>query len=446
MIKRVILHLFMLAALLMILPLTATEVNAQYTLITDRSAVDGSDFTDSEQMAETLNDIFDGNANIYADKNCTVPVDTYLGTSPVKNNGVSMHVGPEGEAYLNRGTSCYIYANGVYFTLFGEVTGGGEAGENSEMLSLTGSRSPSYERFQAWGVRQGVGALIRASGHSMILLDYDEDTITILDGNSDGKGRVSICTRSWEKFADYYYISYIIQPKDSYYSKLYGCGMCGESVSWCVDSEGTLTITGSGEISYPGWINYSSGIQKVIIDDGVTGISHAVFSGCKNLEEIFFAGGAPAFTSTSFLGVTAAALFPATGRGWNECVPETYGGNIVWEAYGMTELKITGQPYLSFEESVALVCLDVEGDGLTYAWYTKDADNAMYVKSSMTGPVYPVQVSSETDNRQIMCVVTDQYGNSTKSESIHLRPESSVSARIRNMNSDANLLNGNHSV
>lgn len=448
MIKRVLSCLFLLAALLILLPLTATEANAYYNLITDRAEVDGSDFTESEAMAETLNDIFDGDASIYADKTCTIPVDTYLGTSPVKNNGVSMHVGPEGEDYLNRGTSCYIYANGVYYTLFGEVTGAGEPGENSEMLKLAGSRSASYDNFKAWGVRQGVGALIRASGHSMILLDYDEETITILDGNSDGRGRVSICTRSWEKFSEYYYISYIIQPKESYYAEAYGCGMCGDTATWCVDSNGTLTITGSGDISYPGWLNYSSSIRKIVIDEGITGIRNSVFHGCKNAEQILFVGDAPEFTSTSLLGVTATVLFPATERGWTEHMLNPYGGNVTWEAYGMTELKITNQPHVSFSttDAVAMVSLDVEGDGLTYEWYIKDADSTMYVKSSVTGSAYPAKVSHPNDDRQIMCVITDQYGNSVKSESISLCAQSPVSARSRAVESDVNLLSGNHNV
>ena len=448
MIKRALSCLFLLTALLIVLPLTAAEAHAYSNLITDRSEVDGSDFTASEAMAKTLNKIFDGDASIYADKSCTIPVDTYLGTSPVKNNGVSMHVGPEGEAYLNRGTSCYIYANGVYYTLFGEVTGGGEPGENSEMLELTGSRSPSYERFKAWGVRQGVGALVRASGHSMIVLDYDEESITVLDGNSDGRGRVSICARSWEKFAKYYYVSYIIQPKDAYYSELYGCGMCGDSATWSVDPEGTLTITGSGEISYPGWLKYSANIKKIIVGKEITEITNPVFHGCQNLEQILFLGEAPQFVSTAFLGVTATALYPATARGWTEQALEPYGGNMIWEAYGMTELKIAQQPYLSLSpaDSVTMVCLDVEGDGLTYEWYMKSANDAMYVKCSVTGAAYPAKVSDQADDRQIMCVITDQHGNSVKSESIQLNAQSAASARSIPTESEINLLTGNHSV
>jgi hypothetical protein len=93
--------------------------------------VDGSNYTPSPLLAEKLNAIFDGDAGIYADKACQKPVNTYLGTSPVRNNGVCMYVGPEGDKALERGTSCFIYANGVYYTLFGESTGSGEAGENS---------------------------------------------------------------------------------------------------------------------------------------------------------------------------------------------------------------------------------------------------------------------------------------------------------------------------
>ena len=114
MIKRTLAFFLVLAALLGALPLTAVQANAQYDIITDRKAVDGSDYTDSPAMAEKLNAIFDGNAEIYRDLACTVPVDTTLGTSPVRNNGVYMFVEPVDGIAKNIGTSCWIYANGVY--------------------------------------------------------------------------------------------------------------------------------------------------------------------------------------------------------------------------------------------------------------------------------------------------------------------------------------------
>ena len=69
---------------------TATDVSAEYTLITDREEISGSDYTNSPALAEQRNNIFDGNAGVYRDSSCTKLVDTTLGTSPVKNNGVYM--------------------------------------------------------------------------------------------------------------------------------------------------------------------------------------------------------------------------------------------------------------------------------------------------------------------------------------------------------------------
>ena len=204
------------------LVLTADASEEDYCWITDRSEVDGSDFTGSAILAAALNDIFDGNANVYYDAEFTRPVNTELGSSRVPNNGVNKYVGPYGDNDDNVGTSCWIYANGVYFTLFGEGTGCGTAGENSEKLDLTTTenRSITYGTLSAWGVRPGVGALIRTrEGHSMIVLDYDEERLTILDGNGDGKGLVSIRVRTWDRI--YCRADYIIQPTQEHMDALY---------------------------------------------------------------------------------------------------------------------------------------------------------------------------------------------------------------------------------
>lgn len=198
----------------------ASETN--YLWITQRQEVDGSDFTDSPVLAAALNSILDGNANVYYDEGFTKMVNTELGSSRVPNNGVYMYVGPYGEDGTNVGTSCWIYANGVYFTLFGECTDNGTAGENSEKLNLktTANRGFSYENFVAWGVRPEPGALIRTQcGHSLIVLDYDEEKITILDGNGNGKGLVAIRVMDWDYQG--FRAKYIIQPKYEYFDSLY---------------------------------------------------------------------------------------------------------------------------------------------------------------------------------------------------------------------------------
>lgn len=201
---------------------TADASGSSYRWITDRDEVDGSDFTSSAILAAALNDIFDGNANVYYDADFTKQVNTRLGTSRVPNNGVNKYVGPYGDNEDNVGTSCWIYANGVYYTLFGECTGNGTAGENSEKLDLSGSdnRNFSYENFITWGVRPEPGALIRTKcGHSMVILDYNAEGVTILDGNGNGKGLVSIRQMQWDSQS--YRAKYIIQPTQTYFDMLY---------------------------------------------------------------------------------------------------------------------------------------------------------------------------------------------------------------------------------
>ena len=168
-------------------------------------------------------EILDGKANIFYDAGFKKMVNTELGSSRVRNNGVNMYVGPVEDGETNVGTSCWIYANGVYYTLFKECTGSGVAGENSQKLDLktTANRNFAYENFVAWGVRPEPGALIRTQcGHSLIVLDYNEKGITILDGNGNGKGLVAIRVMDWNYQC--FRAKYIIQPNQEYYDSLYG--------------------------------------------------------------------------------------------------------------------------------------------------------------------------------------------------------------------------------
>lgn len=204
----------------MAVPASASQED--YRWITDRESVDGSNYTSSVILASALNDIFDGNANVFYDAELTKPVNTELGSSRVPNNGVNKYVGPYEEDEDNVGTSCWIYANGVYFTLFGECTGNGTAGKNSEKLDLSGSENYnfSYDNFIAWGVRPEPGALIRTRcGHSLVILDYDRDGVTILDGNGNGKGLVAIREMKWDHQT--FRAKYIIQPTQTYFDMLY---------------------------------------------------------------------------------------------------------------------------------------------------------------------------------------------------------------------------------
>jgi len=233
------LALFLLLGLFPIIPL---EADALYQEFDERYEVDGNDYTTSGKMASKLNAIFDGNANIYHDSGCTNLVNVRIGTSNVKNNGITMYAGPYGGRWVNAGTSCWIYANGVYFALFGEATGCGTPGENSELLDLkvTANRNFSFSNFQAWGIRPGVGTLIRTRcGHSVIVLDYDEERLTILDGNGNGKGLVAIRVITWDRMS--FRARYAIQVKDAYFEELYPLDGSTEPVMVMAEPENALS-------------------------------------------------------------------------------------------------------------------------------------------------------------------------------------------------------------
>ena len=66
-------------------------------------------------------------------------------------------------------------------------------------------------------------------------------------------------------------------------------GTCGDNLTWTLDGDGTLTISGTGEIqaydwnSTP-WAYYSDKITTLIINEGVTSIGN--FSECSNLTSV----------------------------------------------------------------------------------------------------------------------------------------------------------------
>lgn len=71
------------------------------------------------------------------------------------------------------------------------------------------------------------------------------------------------------------------------------CGAEGDNLTWSF-SEGTLTISGTGEMRYyqygsaPWLINCGSSITKVVIEEGVTSVSAYAFYECRHIQSVSF--------------------------------------------------------------------------------------------------------------------------------------------------------------
>ena len=73
-------------------------------------------------------------------------------------------------------------------------------------------------------------------------------------------------------------------------------GSCGDNATYILDSDGVLTISGSGEITETSFADYSGEtgssyayadeIKKVVIRDGITAIGDWAFTNCSGLTSI----------------------------------------------------------------------------------------------------------------------------------------------------------------
>ena len=96
---------------------------------------------------------------------------------------------------------------------------------------------------------------------------------------------------------------------------------CGDNLTWAF-KDGVLTISGTGEMDdyYGGsggpWGYKASLIEKIVVEDGVTSIGLAAFSGCENLKSVVLPASikkinyspffeCPALTDIKFVGTSA---------------------------------------------------------------------------------------------------------------------------------------------
>ena len=84
------------------------------------------------------------------------------------------------------------------------------------------------------------------------------------------------------------------------------CGDSGSNVTWSLDDDGTLTISGSGkiedcrsDIDQP-WYSNRSDITSVVIEPGVTSIGSQAFYECSNLTSITIPSGLTSIGEQAF--------------------------------------------------------------------------------------------------------------------------------------------------
>ncbi len=82
-------------------------------------------------------------------------------------------------------------------------------------------------------------------------------------------------------------------------------GKCGTRLGWTLDSDGVLTISGTGEINDYGygatpWYDRRTSITSVIISEGVTGIGSGAFYNCSGLMSVTIPKGVTSIGNYAF--------------------------------------------------------------------------------------------------------------------------------------------------
>ncbi|MBQ3133589.1 MAG: leucine-rich repeat protein, partial [Clostridia bacterium] len=192
------------------------------------------------------------------------------------------------------------------------------------------------------------------------------------------------------------------------------------------------------------------------IQDGITTTANAAFSWQQNLTAVTFPMTMKKVAYDSFSGTSVRQIdlpygMETVGDAFEWCanlervsIPETvteidewafwgsnptiycvedsyayeYAMNNGFETELITPLKITDplEDVTVLSGETAKVTLGVEGEGLTYEWYYKNAgDSEFSLTTSFTGKSYSISMNADRAGRQVYCVVTDEDGVSVRS-------------------------------
>ena len=140
-------------------------------------------------------------------------------------------------------------------------------------------------------------------------------------------------------------------------------GTCGDGVNWTLDTDGVLTISGSGPMQNNNYLgSHQNDIKRVVIEDGVTSLVSYAFASARNLTSASIAGSVTSINSSAFISCSSlSSLEIAEGV--------TSIGNMAFMQSGLTSLTIpssvTSIGNMAFMYCQALKTVNIPGSVTT---------------------------------------------------------------------------------
>ncbi len=333
--KRLLSMVLPLVLFLSMLPQFSRVVSAK-SWIKDGTDAKGSDY--SVEYAAKLDSIFQGKVSLFSNTGDKFPLGSNLNNSSeyrIANNYYS-------------GYQCYIYAQAVYYYLFGDVVyhGNGSKYWSDSQKVISNQTTASYDLFSKAGV--GFGAYLRTttktdgsysnSGHSIIVLSYNRIGMTFLEGNAHdyGNGYICITTRTWDEFntdllsAKGRRIGYVVQCKSAQKEHNFdNLGICSKGDCAC-----------GYEFDFNSTFNTkSAGYYTVSLNGGIYLRTDKPYSASSAKSNLIAKG-----TKVEVLG--SVTNHYETDNVWykvsyNGVVGYTHMNNLTWAGYGEQQITCT---------------------------------------------------------------------------------------------------------
>ena len=204
-------------------------------------------------------------------------------------------------------------------------------------------------------------------------------------------------------------------------------GECGAEATWTLDSNGTLTISGTGNMtdynsmSAP-WYSQANNIKKIVVEDGITNISRYSFSDLRNVTSVSIGSDVTEIKFRAFSNDYSlkSVTIPDNVTSLGNCLFENCSELTTVKFAGQS--KITKIPYEAFISCVKLTAFEIP-DSVTYigsyAFYDCEALTTITIPSSVemiddSSFKVCVNLTSVTFNEGIKTIGREAFKNSKR--------------------------------